>query len=178
MNEFHCESDIILEATVDEMLKMSNDVPTTDPEDVIKNPKHSNTSAKKQLINSINGAIEELNDIIGEITKQIHLKRDIKNINSIMYYSLLMLVDELDYLLQYIEKIESQIDIAVFDTAKKLNETIVNLIGHRKDILFKVIETSCKIHDYILKQKKIANDSESSDDGDSESWFERARNSD
>lgn len=141
----------LLEASVDDMITRTCGMDFEDSE-VIRRPKHKDSaSSKENLVISISGALDELNDIIGELSKQLNLKRDTRNINSVMYYSLLMLVDELDYLLQYIQRIEDQIDIAVFDVAKKLNESIVNLIGHRKDILFKVIETSCKIHDYIIK---------------------------
>ena len=83
---------------------------------------------------------------------------DTSHINSMLYYSLVLLIDELDYIATYIEKIENSIDIACFDIAKKLNESIVHLIGHRKDILMKVIDTTYKIHDYIIKWKKIVND--------------------
>lgn len=108
-------------------------------------------TTKDRLVHSVNGAIGELNHIVSGLSSQAKLGGDTSYINAMLYNSLILLLDELDYIADYIERIENQIDIACFDIAKKLNESIVHLIGHRKDILFKVIETTYKIHDYILK---------------------------
>lgn len=132
-------------------------------------------TTKEKLIQSVNGAISELDRIVGELSTQAHMGNDMSYINSMLYNSLLMLIDELDYIAGYIERIENSIDMACFDVAKKLNESIVHLIGHRKDILFKVIETTYKIHDYIIKWKRIVNDTLKADlsgDGDDKDWLE------
>jgi len=120
--------------------------------------KNITRTTKDLLANSLSGAIGELNGIVGELSSQAKMGNDTSHINSMLYYSLVLLIDELDYIATYIEKIENSIDIACFDIAKKLNESIVHLIGHRKDILMKVIDTTYKIHDYIIKWKKIVND--------------------
>lgn len=136
-------------------------------------------SAKDKLVSSVEGAIGELNGILSELSGQAKLGTDTTYINSMLYNSLLLLIDELDYIAAYIERIENSIDIAVFDVAKKLNESIVHLIGHRKDILMKVIDTTYKIHDYIIKWKKIVNDTTKlEDDGDftDQDFIERKRN--
>jgi hypothetical protein len=115
-------------------------------------------NTKECLVKSIEGAVKDLDRIVNELSSQAKLGNDTSHINSMLYNSLLMLIDELDYIGGYIERIENSIDMACFDVAKKLNEAIVHLIGHRKDILFKVIETTYKIHDYIIKWKRIVND--------------------
>lgn len=132
-------------------------------------------TTKERLVQSVNGAVTELDRIVGELSNQAKMSNDMSYINSMLYNSLLMLIDELDYIAGYIERIESNIDMACFDVAKKLNESIVHLIGHRKDILFKVIETTYKIHDYIIKWKRIVNDTLKADDGSGDEdrdWLE------
>lgn len=129
----------------------------------LKRQKQITRTTKERLIQSVNGAIKDLDRIVGDLANKAKMGQDTSNLNSMLYNSLLMLIDELDYIAGYIEKIENNIDMAMFDTAKKLNESIVHLIGHRKDILFKVIETSYKIHDYIIKWKRIVNDTMKAD---------------
>jgi hypothetical protein len=123
---------------------------------------------KDTVRDSIKEAIDELNGILQDIAETIDLKHSPNRINNLLYYSLIMLIDELEYIRTYIEKIEESIDISVFDTAKKLNDSIVNLIGHRKDILFKLLETSCKIQEYLIKWKKLLNDTTKNMDTDGE----------
>lgn len=123
-------------------------------------------TTKERLAQSVQGAIGELNQIVGALSSQAKLGSDTSYINAMLYNSLILLLDELDYIADYVQRIENQIDTACFDIAKKLNESIVHLIGHRKDILFKVIETTYKIHDYILKWKRIVNDTMKMDDGE------------
>ena len=148
----------ILTANVDSFADKQNDctlAPLSTGE--LKRQRVITQNTKDTLCQSVNGAIEELNSIVGVLSSQANM-RDTSYINSMLYNSLVMLIDELDYIAGYIERIENNIDMAVFDIAKKLNESIVQLIGHRKDILFKVIECTYKIHDYIIKWKRIAND--------------------
>lgn len=99
-------------------------------------------NAKDKLKESIEGAIDELNTIVNELSSKAKLGGNTKHINGMLHNSLVLLIDELDYIANYIQQIENHIDMAVFDIAKKLNESIVNLIGHRKDIIFKIIETT------------------------------------
>lgn len=132
----------------------------------LRRQKEITQTTKDRLTHSVNGAICELNQIVGALSSQAKLGSDTSYINDMLYNSLILLLDELDYIAGYIERIENQIDIACFDIAKKLNESIVHLIGHRKDILFKVIETTYKIHDYILKWKRIVNDTMKMEDGE------------
>ena len=135
--------------------------------------KISNKLDKELIVSSIGDAINELNEILEDISKNINLKTSPNKINNLLYYSFIMLIDELEYIKSYIAKIEESIDISVFDTAKKLNDSIVNLIGHRKDILFKIIETTCKIQEYLIKWKKLFNETQKQegDGSDCHDWF-------
>jgi len=152
----------ILHATPDEFTndacKLNNESCKLSSEDSkfttyneFRNQKTITVNTRDKLCQSITGAIGELNQILSELSGKAKLGNDTSHINSMLYNSLILLIDELDYVAQYIEKIEGNIDMACFDIAKKLHESIVHLIGYRKDILFKVIETTYKIHDYIIK---------------------------
>lgn len=138
----------ILKAGADELIIETNDNTSTcsltqsDAINEFKRQKVITQNTKDKLVESIEGAIGELNSIIQELSNQAKLGNNTKYINSMLYNSLVLLIDELDYIAKYIERIENSIDNACFDIAKKLNESIVNLIGHRKDIIFKVIETT------------------------------------
>jgi hypothetical protein len=168
----------ILNASIDTLSGNSSSCTINDANVELNRQKIITHTAKDRLVNSVEGAIAELNGILAELSSKTKLGADTTYINSMLYNSLLLLIDELDYIARYIERIENSIDLAVFDVAKKLNESIVHLIGHRKDILMKVIDTTYKIHDYIIKWKKIVNDTTKlEDDGDftDQDFIERKR---
>lgn len=155
------EAKDILNANPDELIEEESVACSMTADDAtreLKRQKQFTKTSKKLLCESVNNAVNELTMIVNELTSQAKLGNDTSAINSLLFNSLILLIDELDFIAGYIERIENSIDMACFDVAKKLNESIVNLIGHRKDILFRVIETSYKIHDYIIKWKRIAND--------------------
>jgi hypothetical protein len=143
----------ILKASPDELTDGASTCSMTigDATRELKRQRAITSTAKDRLCDSVNGAIGDLNKIVSELSNQARIGTDTTYINSMLYNSLLLLIDELDYIAEYITRVEDQIDTAVFDIAKKLNESIVHLIGHRKDILFKIIETTYKIHDYIIR---------------------------